>query len=201
MSAFLRALFGRRARLRWVHLVLGGALAMPFVLVGEVILGPAVGATVLGPLPLQLAAFIVGLPLAAVASLFPLTRPLEATVVRVLCGVDADRLAYEPARGRAARGRTALWFTLHVGIGGIVAGMSLALPPFAGALIVLPLVSGLAGAAPWFPEFLGTTWALVLSPVAGVVSLLALAGVSAGAGALLARWAPALLGPTPEDRL
>ncbi|MGW1588797.1 hypothetical protein [Streptomyces sp. NPDC002386] len=27
-------LFGGRARRRWIHLVLGGALAMPYVLVG-----------------------------------------------------------------------------------------------------------------------------------------------------------------------
>ncbi|MFI9823641.1 sensor histidine kinase [Streptomyces sp. NPDC052013] len=201
MRAFLRALFGRRARLRWIHLVLGGALAMPFVLVGEVIIGPAVDDSVLGPLPLQLAGFGVGLPIAAVTSLFPLTRPLEAAAVRVLCGIDADRLAHEPARSWAARGRTAMWFTLHVGVGGIVSGMSLALPPFAVVLIVLPFYSWLTDRAPWFPEFLDHTWALALTPVAGVASLLALAGVSAGAGALLARWAPALLGPTPEDRL
>jgi signal transduction histidine kinase len=42
---------------------------------------------------------------------------------------------------------------------------------------------------------------LALSPVAGIACLLALAGCAAGAGALLARWAPALLGPAPEDRL
>jgi signal transduction histidine kinase len=35
----------------------------------------------------------------------------------------------------------------------------------------------------------------------GVATLVALAGCAAGCGALLARWAPALLGPTPEDRL
>jgi len=201
MSAALRALFGRRARLRWVHLVLGGALAMPYVLVGEVIVGPAVREELLGPLAGQLLAFLVGLPIAAVTSLFPLTRPLEAAAVRMLCGIDADRLAHEPARSWAARRRTALWFTLHVAVGGIVAGMSLVLPPFAVTLIVLPFLTGLTDMAPWLPAFMDRPWALALAPAVGLVSLPALAACSAGAGALLARWAPALLGPTPEDRL
>ncbi|MEV7862228.1 hypothetical protein AB0O86_26245 [Streptomyces hirsutus] len=43
MSGILHLLFGRQARLRWVHLVLGGALAMPYVLVGSVVIGPLAG--------------------------------------------------------------------------------------------------------------------------------------------------------------
>lgn len=202
MRALLRPLFGRRARLRWIHLILGGALAMPYVLVGTVVVGPVSGSTeVFSSLGLQLASFGVGLPLAAVTSLFPLTRPLESAAVRWLCGVDAALLADGAARGRAAKARTALWFTLHLGIGGIVAGMSLALPPFAAVLVVLPLAAGLRDTGLGLPDVLHHGWALALAPVAGVASLLALAGCAAGAGALLARWAPALLGPAPEDRL
>ncbi|WLW56020.1 sensor histidine kinase [Streptomyces sp. YU58] len=202
MSGFVRLLFGRRARLRWVHLVLGGALATPYVLVGEAVIGPVSGSTnVFGSFPLQLASFGVGLPLAALTSLFPLTRPLESAAVRWLCGVAEERLAFGPARTRGARARTAAWFTLHLGFGGIVAGMTLAVPPFAVVLIVLPLVAALRGSRLGLPEVLDHTWALALAPVVGVLSLLALAGCAAGAGALLARWAPALLGPGPEDRL
>ncbi|KAB1143063.1 histidine kinase [Streptomyces luteolifulvus] len=201
MRGFARFLFGRRARLRWIHLILGGALAMPYVFVGEVVLGTATGAMDFGSSPLQLASFAFGLPVAALTSLFPLTRPLEAGAVRWLCGVDADRLAYGPARTRAAKGRTAAWFTLHLGLGGVISGMSLAVPPFAVVLIVLPLFARLRGIGGWLPEVMDHTWALALAPVAGVAMLVALAGCAAGAGALLARWAPPLLGPAPEDRL
>ncbi|MFF5978156.1 sensor histidine kinase [Streptomyces olindensis] len=198
----VRFLLGRRARQRWIHLILGGALAMPYFLVGSVILGPATGSTdVFGSFPLQLASFGVGLPIAAVTSLFPLTRPLESAAARWLCGVDADRLAPGPARTRDEKGRTAAWFTLHLGLGGIIAGMSLALPPFAAVLIALPLFAGLRGTRLGLPQVLDHTWALALAPVVGVASLVALAGCAAGCGALLARWAPALLGPSPEDRL
>ncbi|MEU7720861.1 sensor histidine kinase [Streptomyces tibetensis] len=197
-----RLLFGRRARLRWIHLVLGGALSVPYVLVGSVVIGPATGATdVLGSLPLQLASFGLGLPLAAVTSLFPLTRPLASAAVRWLCGVDADRLALGPARTRGEKGRTAAWFTLHLGFGGVIAGMSLALPPFAVTLIVLPVLVAVRGNRLGLPEVLDHAWVLALAPVAGAASLAALAGCAAGCGALLARWAPLLLGPTPRERL
>ncbi|MFF1697442.1 sensor histidine kinase [Streptomyces sp. NPDC058257] len=196
------ALFGRRARRRWIHLVLGGALAMPYVFVGSVVIGPLLGEdNVFGSVVSQLGSFAVGLPLAAVTALFPLTRPMSVAAVRALCDVPGDTLADGPARSRQARGRTVAWFTLHLGFGGIISGMSLALPPFAAVLIALPFVAALRDSRVGMPEVLDEGWALALSPVAGILSLLALAGCSAAAGGLLARWAPELLGPSPADRL
>ncbi|MFE6173761.1 sensor histidine kinase [Streptomyces sp. NPDC056464] len=204
MTEFVRSLFGRRARRRWIHLILGGALAMPYVFVGQLVVGPATDSRyVFNDLPLQLLSFAVGLPLATLtAALFPLTRSLEAGAVRSLCGVDAGLLARGPARSRAAKGRAAAWFTLHLGFGGVIAGMSLAVPPFAAFLTALPLLVLFGGKqSVELPEPLEQTWVLALAPVAGVATLLALAGCAAVSGSLLARWAPALLGPTPEDRL
>ncbi|MFJ9589809.1 sensor histidine kinase [Streptomyces acidicola] len=202
MSGFARFLLGRRARRRWIHLILGGALAMPYLLLSEVVVGPVFGSRyVFSSLPLQLVAFTAALPLAALTSLFPPTRPMCVAVVRALCGVDGERLADGPARGGAARGRTAAWFTLHLGLGGVVAGMSLAVPPFAGVLIVLPAFVTLRDTRLGLPEILDHTWALALAPVVGVAALLALAGSAAVAGLLLAHGAPALLGPAPQERL
>ncbi|MGW2699742.1 sensor histidine kinase [Streptomyces sp. NPDC001340] len=202
MTEALSFLFGRRARRRWIHLILGGALAMPYVLVGSVIVGPLTGVdNVFGSLPLQLGSFAVGLPIATVTSLFPLTRPLEAGACRALCGIEGDALAHGPARTRSERGRTATWFTLHLGLGGILSGMSLAVPPFAVFLMLLPLFQGLRDTRLGTPEVLDHGWALALCPVAGLAMLIALAACTAACGAVLARWAPALLGPTPADRL
>ncbi|MGI5374458.1 sensor histidine kinase [Streptomyces sp. CA-251387] len=203
VSEFARFLFGRQARRRWLHLIIGGALAMPYVFVGQLVVGPATDSRyVFNDLPLQLLSFAVGLPLAAVtAVLFPLTRPLEAGAVRWLCGVDRDRLAYGPARTRDAKGRTAAWFTLHLGVGGIISGMSLAVPPFAAFLVALPVVALVNRGWLELPSALDHTWVFALGPVAGVAILIALAVCAAGSGAFLSRWAPALLGPTPEDRL
>lgn len=202
MKTLATTLFGRRARRRWIHLILGGALAMPYVLVGSVVVGPLFDdEAVLGSLGAQLSAFAVGLPLAAVTALFPLTRPMSVAAVRALCGVPADSLAEGPARTRVARTRAAAWFTLHLGFGGVISGMSLALPPFASVLIALPFCAVLADSRIGMPEVFGETWLLVLSPVIGCASLVALAACAATAGALFARWAPGLLGPTPADRL
>ncbi|MBD0842489.1 sensor histidine kinase [Streptomyces sp. TRM68416] len=203
MREFARLLFGRRTRRRWIHLILGGALAMPYVFVGQLVVGPALDSRyVFNDLRAQVLSFVVGLPLAALTAwLFPLTRSMEAVVVRSLCGVDEGRLSYGPARSRVARRRTAAWFTLHLGFGGIIAGMSLAVPPFAAVLIALPVVALFDDDLLGLPEAMGDGRLLALMPVAGVACLVALAACAAGAGALLARWAPALLGPTPEDRL
>ncbi|MEV0257821.1 histidine kinase [Streptomyces sp. NPDC050732] len=202
MKAPATTLFGRRARRRWIHLILGGALAMPYVLVGSVAVGPLFDdEAILGSLGAQLSAFAVGLPLAAVTALFPLTRPMSVAAVRALCGVPADSLADGPARTRVARTRAAAWFTLHLGFGGVISGMSLALPPLAGVLIALPFFAVLADSRIGMPEVFGETWLLALSPVIGCASLVALAACAATAGGLLAHWAPGLLGPTPADRL
>ncbi|MFH9611781.1 sensor histidine kinase [Streptomyces sp. NPDC017448] len=199
----VRALFGRRARLRWLHLIIGGALLMPYFLVGTVLVGMGGGGKqVFSSLPAQLAAFALALPMAAVTGFFPLVRPLSVAAARALCGVPPALLADGPARTRQARVRTAGWYTLHLALGGIVSGCTLALPPFAVAVAVLPFFAGPRNTWPAEgPSVLREPWAMVLAPVAGVVMLAALALAAAAAGELLARRAPALLGPGTEDRL
>ncbi len=199
----VRPLFGRRARLRWLHLIMGGALLMPYFLVGTVLVGMAGGGQQLfSSVPAQLGAFGLALPMAAVTGLFALVRPLCVAAARALCGVPTAVLADGPARTRQARVRTAGWYTLHLALGGIVSGATLALPPFAVAVAALPLSPGLRST--WLldgPEPLREPWALALAPFAGIAMLVALAAVAAAAGEVLARRAPVLLGPTPEDRL
>ncbi|MEX0174204.1 sensor histidine kinase [Streptomyces sp. LMG1-1-1.1] len=197
------ALFGQRARLRWLHLILGGALFMPFWMVGSLVAAPLLGGGGLftGDLRVQFGAYAVGLPLAAVTALFPLARPMSVAAARALCGVPADRFADGPAQGRAAKARTAGWFSLHLGAGALVSGASLALPPFAAAVMALPFSPALRESE------LGRTWGLdrpgwVWAGLpAGLLMLLALAAGAAATGTLLARQAPRLLGPSPADRL
>ncbi|MBT2443393.1 histidine kinase [Streptomyces sp. ISL-36] len=176
---------------------------MPYWLVGTVVMGPLTdGQTMFSAgLTLQLGAYAIGLPLAALTSLFPLTRPMSVAAVRALCGVPSGRLADGPARGRDAKARTAGWFTLHLGIGALVSGATLALPPFAVTLMVLPFSAGLREselASFWGVDRPSLVWLYV---PAGLLMLVALAAVAAGSGTLLARQAPRLLGPSPADRL
>lgn len=196
-------LLGRRARQRWLHLIIGGALLMPYFLVGTVIVGLySPDANVFSSPVNQLIAFSYALPMAAVTALLPLARPLSVAVARSLCGLPADRpLADGPARTRQARVRSAAWFTLHVGLGGVVSGMTLSLVPFAVGVIGLPFFATVRDSAVVDRPALDHTWVLALAPFAGIAMLVTLAGCAAAAGALLANRAPVLLGPTPDDRL
>ncbi|MEU8888386.1 histidine kinase [Streptomyces sp. NPDC048442] len=203
----LRArLFGHKARIGWLHLVVGGALLMPFYLLTTVFVGPLTGSdNPFVSVPVQLLAFAATLPLTAVFGLLAPARPLSVGAIRALGLLpdlpSGERLADGPARTRATRVRTSGWFVLHVTLGGIISGASLALTPFAAVLIALPFASGLRDSRLGMPRIFEHTWAVALSPVAAIASMLALAAVSAGAAALLARSAPVLLGPAPADRL
>ncbi len=201
MRGALGRLLGARARLRWIHLILGGALLMPYFLLAQVGVGVAAGgANAFSSLPLTLASYAAALPLAAATAVFGLVRPLSVTAVRAMCAVPGERLAEGPALSWAARGRTSAWWTLHLGVGALVSGMTLAVPPMAVVLITLPLVSGMRAAElglGWF----STSADPYVAPVLGIGLLAALALCAAGAGELLARAAPVLLGPTAADRL
>ncbi|CAM5648671.1 histidine kinase [Streptomyces spiroverticillatus] len=197
-------LFGRTARIGWLHLVVGGALLMPFYLLATVAIGPLTGEN--SPflsVPGQFYAFVAVLPLVAVFGLLAPARPLSVATIRSLglASGRADGFPEGPARTRAARVRTSGWFTLHLALGGLVSGASLALTPFAGVLVALPFVPALRNSDWGVRELEGKPWLVALMPLAGILAMLLLAAASAGASALLARWAPLLLGPTPADRL
>ncbi|MYV99606.1 histidine kinase [Streptomyces sp. SID3343] len=192
-------LVGRRARLRWVHLVLGGALLMPFQLAAlsaistTGIVGEAPGALIAA----QFLALACALPFVAMVGLVPLVRTLEGNAVRVL-GAPRGEVLTAPATSGAARRRASVWFTLHALLGGVVGGISLAMPPAGVLFVILSL----------FPDRADTVGRLGTAesgPVAGVFLGVALVflpiPVSAAFGAWLARLAPVLLGPTPADRL
>jgi signal transduction histidine kinase len=199
----LAVLFGRRARLRWLHLIIGGALLMPYFLVGTVLVGMAGGGEpVFSSLSGQLVAFALALPMAAVTGFFVHVRPLSVAAARTLCGVPPALLADGPARTRQARVRTAGWYTLHLTLGGFISGATLTLPPFAVSVAALPFFAGLRDTLLLDgPRVLREPWVLALAPFVGLAILLALALAAAAAGEVLARRAPVLLGPTPEDRL
>ncbi|WP_406181906.1 sensor histidine kinase [Streptomyces sp. NBC_01006] len=201
MRAGVGLVLGARARLRWVHLVLGGALLMPYFLLAQVVVGVWAGqGGFFSSIPVTFASYGLSLPLAAATAVFGLVRPLSAGAVRALCGVPGERLAAGPARSWAARGRTSAWWTLHLGVGAVLSGISLAVPPMAVVLIALPFVSGLRSAELGLGR-LSTGAAPYVAPLLGIGLLGGLALCAAAAGALLARMAPVLLGPTAADRL
>ncbi|MFD9162364.1 sensor histidine kinase [Streptomyces sp. NPDC059558] len=197
----MNRLLGARARWRWVHQILGGALLMPYFLLMQVVVGVvAGGVNALDSAPLSLLAYALCLPLVAATALFGPVRPMSVAAVRAMCGVPGEALADGPATSWAARGRASAWWTLHLGTGALISGMTLAVPPMAVALIAVPFVGRLRDVRLGYGWF--TTDATpYAAPLAGIGLLAGLVLCAAGAGWLLARTAPVLLGQTSADRL
>jgi signal transduction histidine kinase len=175
---------------RWAYLVLGGALLVPFGVLGSVIgaaLPDLAGLPILVDLVVLVLTILVGVP---VAGLVPGVRRLEIAATWELVGGPLAELP-PPAADPAwpARLRAAGWFTGHVIGGGAASAASIAIP--AGATV---LATDLTAGWPGLPRAVVVTLALA----AGIGVLYPL---TAALGALLARWAPDVLGPSPAERL
>ncbi|MFG1687384.1 sensor histidine kinase [Nonomuraea sp. NPDC049269] len=183
---------------RWACLILGGALLMPYMMTGVLTSGLLQGQSANFLLPLQLGVFVAVLPVVAVTGLFLPVRALEVSAAQGLLGARVETPPRQAGRSWQERWRTAAWYTLHLGVGGLVSGCTLAGVPFTVFTFAVPFVGG--------PErMLGIAvepgWAALRWPLIGLAVLGAVVLFAAGAGALLARLAPVLLGPTPGERL
>lgn len=196
VAAALRPLWSPTTYRRGVHLLLGGVLTVPYValvaLVATAFAPGRPGADVVALVLLALLALLVAVALA----LIPAVRPLEVVAARSLLGValpDPDPAA---ARSWPARWRSAAWYLLNLVLGSAVTVALLVALPVGVALVVLPL----AGQPVRFPAgtVLAPAW---WQPVAGVAVLVGFGYLVAGAGAVLARVAPAALGATVAEEL
>ncbi|MEU6428682.1 histidine kinase [Microbispora sp. NPDC046973] len=200
MNRILGPLLDGAVYRRWACLIVGGALLMPYMMAGQVATAiwrptPNVGDPLLSVQPLI---FIGMLPVVAVSGLFLPVRAFEAAAARTLLGVAVEAPPSSVRRTWSERRRTAAWFTLHLGIGGLMSGVTLAMVPFAVWLAALPLAGDRLGLV---DRGIGGGWATMWGPPAGLAVLVCLLFLAVGAGALLARLAPVFLGPSAADRL
>jgi signal transduction histidine kinase len=182
------AVIGRR----WIHLLLGGALLMPYFLLAEVVT-EAVTTAEIRSLSVQLLMFAATLPVVGLTALAGPVRLLQGITGRELLGTT---VLPAPARSARDRLRTSAWCVAHLGVGGVVSALSLTLPPAALLLSTLPFREHHVGSM-----VLPTGWSAAWAPVAAVAILASLVGLVVAAGALLTRLAEALLGPSAADRL
>ncbi|WP_242608873.1 sensor histidine kinase [Actinomadura formosensis] len=197
MLRVLRPLIERTTWRRWSHLVVGGALLMPywFFTISFTPLLPIGGAVV------KFVLMLLVLPGAAtfVTGLVPTVRLLEGALAKELLNGPAAAFVPEPGRSWESRIRAAAWFGLHLFGGVVVSGLSLAVPPFAIVMLLAPAVS-------WDTRFLDTwgwenAWHQWPAPLIGLASLAVLLALIVGAGTLLSRLAPWFLGPSAAERL
>ncbi|MFI6316157.1 sensor histidine kinase [Nonomuraea sp. NPDC050556] len=179
---------------RWAGLILGGALLMPYMMAGVLIAGVSNGGDLL--LPMQVPIYLASIPVIALTGLFLPVRAFEVSAAQGLFGAQV-----EPPRTKRTwqeRRRTSAWFTLHLAIGGLVSGFTLAIVPFAIWTWTLPFFGNPSGVTGTHidPGLGALPWSL-----AGLAFLVLLTFMAAGGGLLLAKTAPRLLGPTPAERL
>ncbi|MEO3792396.1 histidine kinase [Nonomuraea sp. B10E15] len=183
---------------RWACLILGGALLMPYMMVGVLVAAIWQGENANVLLPTQIGVFVAVLPVVAATGLFLPVRALEVNAAQGLLGAHVETPPRQAGRSWQERRRTAAWFTLHLAVGGVVSGCTLAIVPFTAFTLLLPVVGN---PTPVFGAVVTPGWNAVSWALGGLATLAALVAVAAGAGALLARLAPVLLGPTPAERL
>jgi signal transduction histidine kinase len=180
---------------RGVYLLLGGVVLLPYVLLGvtfvRMLTEPG------APRAAVVLLLVVTAAIGVVPAFLRGTRALEIAAVRGLLGVDLP----DPAGvDRETRLRSALWFAVHLLTGGAVAsGLLVALPA---ALLFIAQQFGVGGEALAGQRFgpLDEHDTLWLSLV-GWMLLIVVVYAVAGLGALAALMAPALLGPSPSERI
>jgi signal transduction histidine kinase len=192
----LAPLWSRATYRGWVWIILGGALMMPFMMVG------AIGYNFLHPDSgfdgiIELQVFFGVLPLVAAASLLLPDREVERTAARRLLGAEFASPADDDSWN--SRWRTGCWFTLHATVGGLVSGLTLAVVPFVAFLLYYGTLTalGVADGAPGYFSGAFTVWGLLVGPLLLIGLVAVVAAVTAGMRAL----APKLLGQGAADRL
>lgn len=183
---------------RWACLILGGALLMPYMMVGVLVAGLLSGESANLFLPAQVGVFAAVLPVVALTGLFLPVRGLEVSAAQGLLGARVETPPRQSGRSWQERRRTAAWFTVHLAVGGVVSGFTLAIVPFTLFTLALPFTGQ---AMPVLGALVTPGWNAVWWAMGGLATLAALVAIAVAAGALLARLAPTLLGPTPAERL
>lgn len=184
IGAGLRStLFSARTYLRQVHLLLGAALALAFVLLDFGLAGTLINAGVSTPVIVAICVVVVIVP-PALLGLLPAVRQVEGVAVESLLGVKFPEGPPGPATTWPQRRRASAWFLLHLTFGFAVGcALTIGIP-----YSIFAILTSLTGdAAQWL---LPIGIALLIGACAGCLVL----------GAVATALAPRLLGPSAEDR-
>ncbi|KGN37982.1 sensor histidine kinase [Knoellia subterranea] len=192
-----------RRRAGWgavAHVFVAIALALPLV--------AAVGATVAALLiPSQsmlnrglLTVLGVGfLAVVTWVALLPEVRPVEVATARALLGLDLPDVTHPT--DWTSRRRGALWLAFLAALGLVVAVGVLYLLPTGVGLVAHPFTGAETIGMPGADFRTGSGWGAAWVVVPGLVSLVATAALVWGAGVLLTRMAPRVIGPTMVERV
>nr|WP_246422054.1 histidine kinase [Nocardiopsis mwathae] len=193
---------------RWVYLIIGGAVFLPYLLAPTVLASMFLTPTTPGPGE-GLGALAAGAPpavlLVAASAWIPGARTLEGQVTRALL---RGPIAHEPiteSTSRPTRARTGAWLALHLVLGFAAALATMVVLTECAALAATPFASRPLAVAQGPLTLFGadppTGTQRWLAPAIGLGYLLALVYTMALTGTAMARLAPRLLGPSAAERL
>ncbi|MET7998002.1 histidine kinase [Amycolatopsis sp. NPDC005232] len=180
---------------RWVYLILGGAISVPYLLFAAVAVPSLVPFVTSLGWASALGAVVTVVVLGA-TSFLPAVRVLEAAAVRELLG---EAVAGRPATVRA-RARYSVMFVLHVGVGAVVSTVTLAVPVGFGFSVSAVFTGKLVDNGTEVVA-LDRGWGSAWLPVAFAAAFMVLVYAVWGVGGLLRRAALALLGMSAAERI
>lgn len=184
---------GQGSRFAW--LMTGAAIGTTVVLVLALVV-PAARQQLL-PTPLLLLGVLLAILLGGLLGLVPGVRELEVTAARSMLGVESELVV--PSRaGLVHRVQDVVWVQLHLLLGLCAAACLTMLLPF--AVVTLLGAAGVSGTLEVVPLPSSAAGRIALGAAALLGIVVALLG-SWPLGALAARLAARLLGPTAGDRL
>ncbi|PSK98938.1 signal transduction histidine kinase [Murinocardiopsis flavida] len=200
---------------RWVYLVVGGGVFMPYAIGAAVLVSlflpgtwtdPTEQRELLNTAPVGLTSLLLALVLTTATGWLPGAHALQTQIARALLGgpITRDPAAAAPTTWRS-RARTGVWLSLHLLTGfalslatmilltqaALLAAAPFAPVGFGGAQDLLDMVPAAVVTGPWRP----------LAPAVGLLVLAVLVSLVATVGHLLAMAAPFLLGPSAADRI
>ncbi|MFD9896148.1 sensor histidine kinase [Amycolatopsis sp. NPDC059027] len=192
-----RPLVGGVTYRRWVYLILGGAISVPYLLFAAVAIPAVMPFTASEGAAFAIASAITVAVMVA-TSFLPAVRVLEVTAVRELLGDPAPGARPRP-RDWPGRLRFSGMFLLHVCTGFGVSFASLAIPTLVGLTIAAPFTGRLPAAEGGADVPKG--WASAWVPVLCVLALVTLVYAVWAIGAVLTKVAARLLGLSAADRI
>lgn len=180
---------------RGVYLLLGAVIALPYVLLTVAFAQMWSAADVDRVLTLLLIA--VTAAIAIIPAFLPATRTMEIVATRGLLDTDIPQLNHGRI-DRETRLRSALWFGLHLAIGGLIGLGLLIAVPLALTVVAQRVRTGDQELFALGPLDEGDTawWSII-----GIAMLLLIVYAVSGLGALATLVAPTLLGPSPAERI
>ncbi|GAA4525853.1 sensor histidine kinase [Amycolatopsis samaneae] len=192
-----RPLIGGVTYRRWVYLILGGAISVPYLLFAAVAIPGVMPFTASEEVAFVIASAITLVVMFA-TSLLPAVRVLEVTAVRELLGDPAPG-AHPRPRDWPGRLRFSVMFLLHVFAGFTVSFLSLGVPTLVGLTVAAPFTGRLPAAEGGTDVPKG--WESAWIPALCVFALVTLVYFVWAIGAVLAKAAARLLGLSAADRI